>query len=38
LYYAAFALREGARSRTTKFRLAHEIAYVLTGGDGERRQ
>ena len=38
LYYAAFALREGGQITDYEVRLAHEIAYVLTGGDGERRQ
>jgi 3-hydroxyacyl-CoA dehydrogenase len=38
LYYAAFALREAGQITDYEVRLAHEIAYVLTGGDGERRQ
>jgi 3-hydroxyacyl-CoA dehydrogenase len=38
LYYAAFAMREAGQITDYEVRLAHEIAYVLTGGDGERRQ
>src|SRR5690242_9760191 len=37
LYYAAYALREAGQITDYEVRLAHEIAYVLTGGDGERR-
>jgi 3-hydroxyacyl-CoA dehydrogenase len=37
LYYAAFALRQADQITDYEVRLAHEIAYVLTGGDGERR-
>lgn len=38
LNYAAFAMREAGQITDYEVRLAHEIAYVLTGGDGERRQ
>jgi 3-hydroxyacyl-CoA dehydrogenase len=38
LNYAAFAMREAGQISDFEVRLAHEIAYVLTGGDGERRQ
>ncbi|HKW09687.1 MAG TPA: 3-hydroxyacyl-CoA dehydrogenase/enoyl-CoA hydratase family protein, partial [Gemmatimonadaceae bacterium] len=38
LHYAAFAMREAGQISDFEVRLAHEIAYVLTGGDGERRQ
>lgn len=38
LYYAAFAMREAGQITDYEVRLAHEIAYVLTGGDGERRR
>jgi 3-hydroxyacyl-CoA dehydrogenase len=37
LNYAAFAMREAGQITDYEVRLAHEIAYVLTGGDGERR-
>jgi len=38
LHYAAFAMREAGQITDYEVRLAHEIAYVLTGGDGGRRE
>jgi len=38
LQYAAFALREAGQATDYEVRMAHEIAYVLTGGDGQRRE
>ena len=38
LHYAAFAMREAGQITDYEVRLAHEIAYVLAGGDGERRR
>ena len=37
LHYAAFAMHEAGQITDYEVRLAHEIAYVLAGGDGERR-
>ncbi|MFL5613164.1 MAG: 3-hydroxyacyl-CoA dehydrogenase/enoyl-CoA hydratase family protein [Gemmatimonadaceae bacterium] len=37
LHYAAFAMREAGQITDYEVRLAHEIAYVLAGGDGGRR-
>jgi 3-hydroxyacyl-CoA dehydrogenase len=37
LHYAAFALREAGQITDYEVKLAHEIAYVLAGGDGQRR-
>jgi 3-hydroxyacyl-CoA dehydrogenase len=37
LHYAAFAMREAGQITDYEVRLAHEIAYVLSGGDGGRR-
>ena len=38
LHYAAFAMREAGQITDFEVRLAHEIAYVLAGGDGGRRE
>lgn len=38
LHYAAFAMHEGGQITDFEVRLAHEIAYVLAGGDGGRRE
>jgi 3-hydroxyacyl-CoA dehydrogenase len=38
LHYAAFALHEAGQATDYEVRMAHEIAYVLTGGDGQRRE
>ena len=38
LHYAAFAMHEGGQITDYEVRLAHEIAYVLCGGDGPRRE
>lgn len=38
LHYAAFAMHEAGQITDYEVRLAHEIAYVLAGGDGERRR
>jgi 3-hydroxyacyl-CoA dehydrogenase len=38
LHYAAFAMHEAGQATDYEVRMAHEIAYVLTGGDGPRRE
>jgi len=38
LHYAAFAMQEAGQITDFEVRLAHEIAYVLAGGDGGRRE
>ena len=38
LHYAAFAMREAGQITDFEVRLAQEIAYVLSGGDGSRRE
>jgi 3-hydroxyacyl-CoA dehydrogenase len=38
LKYGAFAMREGGQITDYEVKLAHEIAYVLSGGDGPRRE
>ena len=38
LHYAAFALNEAGQATDYEVRMAHEIAYVLCGGDGQRRE
>jgi 3-hydroxyacyl-CoA dehydrogenase len=37
LHYAAWAMREAGQITDYEVKLAHEIAYVLAGGDGARR-
>jgi len=38
LKYAVWAMREAGQITTHEVRIAHELAYVLTGGDGPPRQ
>jgi 3-hydroxyacyl-CoA dehydrogenase len=38
LQYAAWAMREAGQITDYEVKLAHEIAYVLSGGDGGRRE
>ena len=38
LRYAAWAMREAGQITDYEVKLAHEIAYVLSGGDGSRRE
>jgi 3-hydroxyacyl-CoA dehydrogenase len=38
LDYAAWAMHEGGQISAFEVRLAHEVAYVLAGGDGPPRQ
>jgi 3-hydroxyacyl-CoA dehydrogenase len=38
LKYGAFALHEGGQITDYEVKLAHEIGYVLSGGDGPRRE
>ena len=38
LQYAAWAMHEGGQITDYEVKLAHEIAYVLSGGDGARRE
>ena len=38
LHYAAWAMREAGQISDHDVRIAHELAYVMAGGDGPRRQ
>ena len=38
LHYAAWAMREAGQISEHDVRIAHELAYVMAGGDGPRRQ
>ena len=38
LQYAVWAMKEGGQITDHEVRIAHELAYVLTGGDGPPRQ
>jgi len=38
LQYAVWAMKEGGQITDHEVRIAHELAYILTGGDGPPRQ